>query len=103
MIVALAHKAQVPIVPVSLQYIYREHAQPSAVVYFSKAISFDHPNLLTHLSDTLVDGLKHCDRIIEHNHGFEAFVPPQKTRSETGLGTRLLSLFTRPALGEKDA
>ena len=99
----LARHSKKDVVPVSFQYIFRENAQPAAAVVFGDPIAHDHPSLLQELESKLILGLNECDTLHQQEHGFHICIPPKQTRSEKGWGTRMLSVFSRPQLGESDA
>lgn len=84
----------VPVVPVSLQYGFREGERPAALVRFGRARSARAPvaTLLPWLEAALVEGLGRCDAFLDQGLGdFRPLVAPVGRPSEAGGGARVLS------------
>jgi 1-acyl-sn-glycerol-3-phosphate acyltransferase len=92
----VARRAQVPVIPVSLAYPWREAPSPSIVLRFGAAITdVDSPALVTEVERAVAAGLDAIDAAIDGDAipatTTRVLVPPRTTRgAEDGLGARML-------------
>lgn len=85
----LARQSNAPVVPVALQYAFREDARPAAILHFGAPVP------AADLEAALVEGLARVDRFLDD--GDPSFVPlstPPRARTDRGLGARLLALYS---------
>lgn len=83
------------IIPVALNYGFREHDCPAAVACFGGPLD-PAPTLLAALEPALADGLARIDLFLDGQPGdFEALVPPNHGPTDTDLPTRLLAAIAR--------
>jgi len=95
-VVRLSQLSNTPILPVSIQYGFREHAAPTAVVDFGPPIPADTPDALSVLETALCDGLSRIDMFfLEQSTHYTPLIAPRAGRSENGLGSRLLTMNRR--------
>ena len=82
------------IVPVSIQYGFREQSTPTAVVRFGAPLAPRAP--LPELEQALCEGLARVDDFFEEKGSrFQPLIAPRGGRSEDGIGSRLLSIVGR--------
>lgn len=94
-IVLLARTSGAPVVPVALDYGFREGERPAAVVRFGAPLT-EARDLLPALEVALADGLSHVDRFLDGQPAeFQALVPPARPRGDVDLPTRLLAALAR--------
>lgn len=87
----VASLSNAPIVPVSIQYGFREIDRPAAVVDFGPPLPARSP--LAKLEETICAGLDRIDRFFEgETDDYRPLLSPPPRRSEDHLGTRLLTL-----------
>ncbi|MGC6510199.1 MAG: lysophospholipid acyltransferase family protein [Myxococcota bacterium] len=96
-VVKLARWTQCPVVPVSIQYAYREAEVPSACFHFGSPLSHDEPELLTQLEHAVENGLSEIDRFLEGENQFTPIIQPRPFRSSEGLGARILAFLAEAA------
>ena len=104
----LARLSEASVVPVALQYLFREGEQPGIFVSLGEPLSWetvaskDGPGAV---EEAVAAGLARVDRFAEHGEGsFEALIEPERRRIDEGLGARLLAEMQAFALGRrKDA
>ncbi|MFT4976265.1 MAG: 1-acyl-sn-glycerol-3-phosphate acyltransferase [Myxococcota bacterium] len=90
----LGRLADVPIVPVSLTYAFREAPQPCAVFRFGAPLAPRRQDLMSALEASIVAGLDENDRFIEGDTSdYSPLISPKGAPSEDGLGARILALF----------
>ncbi len=98
-VLLLAQDLKIPIVPMSIQYLYRNSEQPVAYISFQSSLS--HTVGLSELEQSLKQGL---DASIQHHLGEEtlSFVPyfPGIQASRDDLPTRILAWFSGMILGD---
>ncbi len=89
----LARRADARVVPVALQYAFREDARPAAIVHFGAPVA------PADLEAALVEGLARVDHFL--TTGDPAFMPLVApagglvgARTDRGFGARLLSFFS---------
>ena len=104
-VMALAEQSGVPVLPVSLQYAFREAERPAALVHFGEARPASAParELLPWLEEALVSGLDTIDAFVDRHEGtFDPLVAPPAASTQEGLGARVLSWLGSgpPALGD---
>lgn len=88
----VARQSGAPIVPVSLNYLFRESSRPAALVSVGEPLAPDAP--LAHLEAALVAGLDRIDRFVDEGSGaFGAWLAGPKGRAEDGPGSRALRLL----------
>ncbi len=101
----VARASGAPIVPVALTYTFREGDRPAALVHLGSPVPADR------LEEALVAGLEVVDRFLDPgaggpsppatpppaSAGFFPIVASASSRTDRGLGARLLSLFSRSA------
>lgn len=84
----LQRLTQAPVVPISLNYLFREGERPAAFAAIGRPVEGD---LLPGLEASLVQGLDAIDRFVDRGQGdFLPLVAPHGARSEAGRGARLL-------------
>ncbi|MFT5683527.1 MAG: 1-acyl-sn-glycerol-3-phosphate acyltransferase [Myxococcota bacterium] len=89
----LSRLSKAPILPVSIQYGFREHANPTAVVDFGPPIPDDVSDPMAALEAALCDGLSRIDDFfLGRSTRYTPLIPPVSRRSEDGLGSRLLTM-----------
>lgn len=101
----LARLSKARVVPVSLQYLFREVDQPAIFASFGAPLSWETvassegPAVV---EAAIVAGLERVDRFAEHGEGaFEPLVEPERRRIDEGLGARLLAEMQAFALGRR--
>jgi len=104
----LARDSGARVLPMSLDYAYREAPAPSILVSFSEPLEASSAQFLPTLEARLCAGLARIDRFVDRGEGaFAAAVAgrTQQARSEGPVGARVLSAFGRgtPRLGGGDA
>ena len=87
----VARLADVPVVPVSLTYAFREAPQPSVVVRFGAPLAPRRQDLISALEAEIVDGLAHNDNFIEGAGTHTPLISARGSRSEEGIGARILA------------
>jgi 1-acyl-sn-glycerol-3-phosphate acyltransferase len=93
-VLLLSRLADAPIIPVSIQYGFREHARPTAVVDFSPPLPPGAP--LSVLEAALCEGLDRIDDFfLKRSDRYAPIIPPAAQRAEAGAGSRLLTLIQR--------
>ncbi len=88
----VARLCRAPVVPVSLNYLFRESERPAALLRFGPAITADNFDS-TVLESALVDGLDLIDRFVDTGESTPAFsplVPAPLAPTQDGLGARML-------------
>jgi 1-acyl-sn-glycerol-3-phosphate acyltransferase len=101
----LARLSGARVLPMSLDYAYREGPAPSILVSFSEPVDATSRQMLAALEARLCEGLERIDRFVDRGDGdFETIVSgrAQQTRAEGPIGARVLSAFGRraPKLGD---
>ena len=90
----IGQRAGAPIVPVSIQYGFREHAVPSAVFDFGPPLPSTAP--VDVLEAALCAGLDRIDDFFTGDGArFSPLLAPRTGRSEDGIGSRLLTMTRR--------
>lgn len=85
----LIRLTKVPVVPVSVQYVFREEANPAAVVWFGEPLTAP---TLAELEDAVEHGLAQIDAWADTGEGsFQPLVATRAVRTDRGLGARLLA------------
>jgi 1-acyl-sn-glycerol-3-phosphate acyltransferase len=85
--------AGLPILPVSISYLFRERAQPAAFIRFGAPLRPE-GDPLPAVEAALIDGLEEADRcVVQGLQTFEPLLCAPPGRSEDGLGTRLLAAW----------
>lgn len=89
----VARRSDALVVPVALQYAFREADRPAAVLHFGAPVA------PPELERALVEGLARVDLFLtEGDPSFTPLVPPRATpgrpRTDRGIGARLLSLIS---------
>lgn len=101
----LARLSQARVVPVSLQYLFRETDQPA--IFASLGAPLDWATVASRegpaaLEAAVCAGLGRVDSFAEHGQGaFEPLVEPERRRIDEGLGARLLAEMQAFALGRR--
>ncbi len=108
----LARKAGVAVVPLSLNYLFREAPEPAVVASFGRPLpppgrrSSNATSWLADLERALVSGLERCDRFIVSGAGsFAELVAPRRGASVPVAGRLLAKVAgdaARPAIAPED-
>ena len=93
----LAQWTQCPVVPVSIQYAFREAEMPSACFHFGTPMAHDTPGLLESLEAAVENGLSQIDSFLEGECHFTPLIPPRQTVASQGLGARILAFLAEAA------
>ena len=96
-VVKLAQWTGCPVVPVSIQYVFRELECPAACFSFGTAIEPNADQMLQKIERAVELGLERIDRFFEDDSAFTALIPPRQEQSGQGLGARLLALLAEAA------
>lgn len=95
-VLLLSRLSEAPILPVSIQYGFRENAAPTAVVDFGEPIPAGTPDALSVLESSLCEGLSRIDDFfLGDSTRYTPLIAPTSGRSEDGLGSRLLTMNRR--------